>query len=403
MSASFIASRYVFGTRLHGMGTIVSLLSIIGLTIGSGVLITVLSVMNGFDKELRDTILTMVPHITLLPSGELSEWEQDSAFLSLDTDIISSTPYAEISGLARFRGEAAPLLLRAIDPEQEILSGQIKKQLGTEIFQQLQLKNGLMMGRLLAATLQVDVGDQVTLIILDGRAAQFSGLEVIGFFDTGTELDRRMALTSLSVLEESGLYEGATLGISVYTNRVFDAYSHAYEMLGQLPRGYRATTWAASHGNLFEAIQMSRYLVALIVFLLLGIAAFNVIASLMISSADRQSDIAILKTLGAESGFLIKLFSLQGFMIGLIGAGFGAILGVLLSLSLTEVLAVVEVLIGRPLLQSNIYPLDYLPSQLIWSQVALVSLVAVVLSTLGSVYPALRVLKVKPAETLRYE
>lgn len=403
MSASFIASRYVFGSRLHGMGTIVSLLSIVGLSIGSAVLITVLSVMNGFDRELRDTILTMVPHIRLLPPGDLSDWEQDSAFLSLDKDIISSTPYGELTGLLRFRGEAAPLLLRAIDPEQEILEGQIKKQVGSETFRLLQQKDGLILGQVLADSLQVSIGDQVAVIAPDGQGAQFAGLEVLGFFDTGTELDRRMALTSLSVLQQSGLYASATLGISVYTTRVFDAYSHAYQMLGQLPRGYRASTWAASHGNLFEAIQMSRYLVALIVFLLLGIAAFNVIASLMITSADRQPDIAILKTLGAESGFLLKLFSLQGFLIGLIGAVFGSILGVLLSLSLTEVLAVVEVVIGQPLLQSNIYPLDYLPSQLIWSQVVLVSLVAVVLSTLGSVYPALRVLSVQPAETLRYE
>lgn len=403
MSASFIARRYVFGSRLHGMGGIVSLLSVVGLSLGSGVLIAVLSVMNGFDKELRETILTMVPHIRLLPPGDLSDWEQDSAFLSSDTDIVSATPYAELTGLVRFRGEAAPLLLRAIDPSMELAEGQIKNQLGKGIFQSLETQGGLALGRVLADSLQVEIGDRVTLITPDGQGAHFASLEVLHFFDTGTELDRRMAITSLAVLRESDLYEGATLGISIYSNRVFDAYSHAYQMLGQLPRGYRASTWAASHGNLFEAIQMSRYLVALIVFLLLGIAAFNVIASLMITSADRQSDIAVLKTLGAESGFLLRLFSLQGLLIGLIGSALGAVLGVVLSLSLTEILGLIEAVIGRPLMQSNIYPLDYLPSQLVWSQVALVSLVAVVLSTLGSVYPAFRVLSVKPAETLRYE
>lgn len=403
MSASFIAKRYVFGSGSRATGGIVSLLSVIGLTLGSGVLIAVLSVMNGFDKELRQTILTMVPHIRLLPPGDLADWQQDSAFLSSDKDILSATPYAELTGLARFRGEAAPLLLKAVDPEQEILEGQIVNQLGSEIFLQLQKDMGLILGKVLAETLQIEIGDKLTIITPSAQTAQFAGLTVLGIFDTGTELDRRMALTSISVLEESGLYANASLGVSVYTNRVFDAYSHAYQMLGQLPRGYRASTWAASHGNLFEAIQMSRYLVALIVFLLLGIAAFNVIASLMITSADRQTDIAILKTLGAKSGFLLKLFSLQGFLVGLIGAVMGALLGILLSLSLTQIMGFVEVIIGQPILQSNIYPLDYLPSELIWSQVALVSVVAVLLSTLGSIYPAYRVLSVKPAETLRYE
>ncbi len=403
MSASFIARRYVFGSRLHGMGGIVSLLSVFGLTLGSGVLIVVLSVMNGFDRELRDTILTMVPHIRLFPPGALSDWEQDVAFLSQDEDILSATPYAELTGLLRYRGQASPLLLRAVDPEMELAQGEIKAQLGTDLFDQLQRRQGLVLGKVLADSLQAQVGDRVTLIAPKGQGTEFASLEVLGFFDTGTELDRRLALTSLDVLQASGLYAGATLGISIYSNRVFDAYSHAYQILGQLPRGYRATTWASSHGNLFEAIQMSRYLVALIVFLLLGIAAFNVIASLMISSADRQTDIAILKTLGAQSGFLLKLFSLQGLLIGLIGAAAGALLGVIVSMSLTDILKFIEALIGRPLMQSNIYPLDYLPTQLIWSQIAMVSFVAVLLSTLGSVYPAFRVLSVQPAETLRYE
>jgi len=403
LSALFIARRYVFGVRLHRMGSTVSLLSVVGLALGCSVLIAVLSVMNGFDRELREKILTMVPHIKLLPPGELEEWAQDSAFLSEDADIISATPYAELTGLVRYRGEAAPLLLWAVDPMQEFQSGQLKNQLGDEVFQQLDQQQGLILGSELASSLGVAIGESVTLITPDGSAAQFAGFEVLDIFSTGTELDRRMAITSLSTLRAKALYDGANKGISLYTTRVFDAYTHAYQILEQLPRGYRASTWTSSHGNLFEAIQMSRYLVALIVFLLLGIAAFNVIASLMITSADRQSDIAILKTLGAESKFLVQLFSLQGFLIGVIGAFFGALLGIALSLSLTDIVGVLEVLLDRQFLQSNIYPLNYLPAQLIWSQVFLVSLVAILLSTAGSLYPALRVLSVQPAETLRYE
>ena len=403
MSAYFLAKRYVFGARQHRMGGTISLLSIFGLALGCGILIAVLSVMNGFDRELRDKILTMVPHIRLLPDFGLESWQQDSAFIAEDKDILSATPYAELTGLIRYRGEASPMLLWGTDPAQEIQKGQLKQQLGAELFSQLESTPGVFLGQELADQLGVSVGETITLITPEGTRASFAGLEVLGFFATGTELDRRMAITSLQTMQDVALYQSATKGIAVYTNRVFDAYTHGYQILQALPRGYRASTWMASHGNLFEAIQMSRYMVALIVFLLLGIAAFNVVASLMITSADRQSDIAILKTLGAQSGFLIKLFSMQGLYIGLIGAFSGALLGILLSYGLTDIVRFLEVVLNRQFLQSNIYPLSYLPSQLSWIQVLLVSLVAVTLSTLGSLYPAWRVLSVQPAETLRYE
>lgn len=403
MSAYFLAKRYVFGARQHRMGGTISLLSIFGLALGCGILIAVLSVMNGFDRELRDKILTMVPHIRLLPDFGLESWQQDSAFIAEDKDILSATPYAELTGLIRYRGEASPMLLWGTDPAQEIQKGQLKQQLGAELFSQLESAPGVFLGQELADQLGVSVGETITLITPEGTRASFAGLEVLGFFATGTELDRRMAITSLQTMQDVALYQSATKGIAVYTNRVFDAYTHGYQILQALPRGYRASTWMASHGNLFEAIQMSRYMVALIVFLLLGIAAFNVVASLMITSADRQSDIAILKTLGAQSGFLIKLFSMQGLYIGLIGAFSGALLGILLSYGLTDIVRFLEVVLNRQFLQSNIYPLSYLPSQLSWIQVLLVSLVAVTLSTLGSLYPAWRVLSVQPAETLRYE
>ena len=403
MSAYFLAKRYVFGARQHRMGGTISLLSILGLALGCGILIAVLSVMNGFDRELRDKILTMVPHIRLLPTAGLESWPQDSAFIADDKDILSATPYAELTGLIRYRGEASPMLLWGADPIQEIASGQLKGQLGAVLFEQLEQSSGVFLGQELADQLGVSVGETITLITPEGTRASFAGLQVLGFFVTGTELDRRMAITSLQTMQDAGLYQNSTKGIAVYTNRVFDAYTQAYQILEQLPRGYRASTWMASHGNLYEAIQMSRYMVALIVFLLLGIAAFNVVASLMITSADRQSDIAILKTLGAQSGFLIRLFSMQGLYIGLIGAFAGAILGVFLSYALTDIVRLLEVLLNRQFLQSNIYPLSYLPSQLSWLQVFLVSFVAVVLSSLRSLYPGWRLLLVQPAETLRYE
>ena len=385
------------------MGGLVSMLSVLGLALGAGLLITVLSVMNGFDRELRVKILALVPHIRLLPDVSLELAAADMQFVRADADVIAVTPFAELTGMVRSRGEAAPVLVWAVNPQMELDEGVWKAQLGSDLFVDLQSRPGVYLGAALAEDLNAQPGQSITLLAPDGDSARYAGYTLLGTFATGTELDHRLMITSLDTLADSPMSGLAKGGFSVYSKRVFDAYSHAYKLLGQLPAGYRATTWASTHGNLFEAIQMSRYLVGLIVFLLLGIAAFNVVGSLMIATADRQSDIAILKTLGADRLTLIRIFTLQGFLIGCLGASAGLLLGLGLSAVVAPGVNLLEHLLQIHFLRSNIYPLDYLPVDLRWSQVFGVSIVAIILSTLGALYPAIRVLSVKPADTLRYE
>ena len=398
-----LARRYAFGQRFHGMGGAVSLLSVIGLVLGTGLLISVLSVMNGFDRELRDRILSMVPHIRLLPQGDLRLSARELELLRADPQVISLDAYREANGLIRSRGETAPVLLWALQPDSSMLKQQWGSVISAQQLASLQAGDGVLLGSELARSLGVQSGDLVTFLTPDQSQLAFASFAVSDLLHTGTELDHQLMLAPLELAERSLGDSVGSYGYAIYSNRVFDAYSHAYKLLSGLPAGFRASTWAATHGNLFEAIQMSRYLVGLIVFLLLAIAAFNVIGSLMISSADRQADIAILMTMGARRKDLLRIFTLQGGCIGAAGALGGLLLGLLICAGLTPFMGLLEGLFGLRILNSNIYPLDYLPVDLRWPQVAGVTVLAVLLSTLGSLYPAWRVLSVDPADTLRYE
>lgn len=402
-SLLLLSSRYAWGHRFHGMGGTISLLSVIGLVLGTGLLIAVLAVMNGFDRELRERILSLVPHIRLLPPSQQQLPPEEFEQLASDPQLLSADLYREIHGLLRFRGEVAPLSLWAVDPNGPLLSRQWQPFLMPQHLRAIQQGQGILIGSRLATRLGVDEGDQVTFLAPVAESLAYASFRVAGLIHTGTEMDHGLALVPMNLANDllpSGLGE---TGYALYTERVFDAYSHAYQLLGQLPAGYRANTWAATHGNLFEAIQMSRYLVSLIVFLLLAIAAFNVMGSLMISSADRQSDIAILMTIGARRRDLLRLFTLQGGFIGAVGATGGVLLGWIICALLTPALTAIEQFAGVSILNSSIYPLDYLPVDLRWHQVIQVAGLALILSLLGALYPAWRVLSVDPSETLRYE
>lgn len=403
--AWFVALRYAFGGRRNSAGRVISLLSVVGLTLGAGLLIAVMSIMNGFDRELRERILVLVPHIRLYNGGPIQNWADVTAALARQPDVSSVTPYREDQALVRFSGQTTAMTVFTVDPQTELDQGILASRLGASVFEDLQSRTGIYMGVGLAERLGVSVGDSVSLFFntRQGSLPKPAQVVVLGVLHTATELDHRLAVTSLSSLS---LLLGQTAdptGISMHVEDPFNARESALEALRMLPDDYRAITWASSHGNLYEAIQTSRTMVGLIVFLILAIAAFNVLSSLLIASADRQADIAVLKTLGADRRFLLRVFTLQGFCIGLLGAALGIVLGLLICSQLDLIVGVIEWVRGAPLIQSQIYPLDYLPVEIQVPQLASVALVAVLMSTLASLYPAWRLQSIRPAETLRYE
>ena len=403
--AWYIALRYAFGGRRNSAGRIISLLSVLGLTLGAGLLIAVLSVMNGFDRELRERILVLVPHVRLYTGMPIPNWIDVAAAIQDQPGVASLVPYREEQVLVRFAGKTTAMMVFAIEPQAELEQGVLRSRLGDAVFQELDQQRGLYLGAGLAERLGVIPGEAITLLFTNrsGGLPRPAQIRVLGTLHTATELDHRLGLTSLDTLSALLGEQAYPMGISLHVEDPFRAREHALAALQRLPENYRALTWASSHGNLYEAIQTSRTMVGLIVFLIMAIAAFNVLSSLLIASADRQADIAILKTLGAERRLLLQVFTLQGLLIGLLGAAMGILLGLLICTQLDSLMNLLEWWRGTPLLQTNIYPLDYLPVQIEWAQVMAVGLIAVVLSTLASLYPAWRLQGIRPAETLRYE
>lgn len=400
-----MALRYAFGGRRSSAGRVISLLSVIGLTLGSGLLIAVMSIMNGFDRELRERILVLVPHARFYNGSPIQNWTDVTAALERVSGVVSVTPYREDQALVRFAGQTTAMTLFAVDPASELEKGVLASRLGEPLFENLQSQSGLYLGAGLADRLNVSVGDSISLFFngQQGRLPRPAQVGVLGVIHTSTELDHRLGITSLANLSQMLGSVADPMGVSMHVEDPFNARAVAMDSLSILPGDYRAITWASSHGNLYEAIQTSRTMVGLIVFLILAIAAFNVLSSLLIASADRQADIAILKTLGADRPFLLRVFTLQGLCIGLLGAGMGVLLGLLICSQLTSLVGFFEWMRGAPLLQSQVYPLDYLPVEIQSAQLFSVALVAVVLSTLASLYPAWRLQSIRPAETLRYE
>jgi len=402
-----IGLRYSLGHRRSRLGNFITLISALGLVLGVTMLITVLSVMNGFDREMRDRILVVIPHIRLLQTNPLlrENWREDSQTVASHPEVNRVSPYTEMDVLIRYRSEVEPGLLYALEPEIELEDAHFSNLIGIPLLERLNDEQGIAVGSGIAERLQIKQGDRVSIMLYENDSQKLRSMsyEVLGVFHSGTELDQVLSVLSFESLSQLPGQSIVPEGLRVQTDSIFGAHYLGYELQKSLPLGYRVSTWEQTHGNLYEAIQMSRYLVSMIVVLILAIAAFNLISTLMIASADKQSEIAILKTLGAEPGSVARIFALQGLFIGLLGSLVGGVLGVLLSLKITDILLALENGLGFKLLNSDVYPLDYLPSSLHWGQVGFVILVAVGLSVMAAIYPAWKVAKIQAAQVLRYE
>ncbi len=391
------------------LATFISRLSMTGLVLGVAVLVTVLSVMNGFEREMRERILGLVPHLTVFHPAGLSDWQTVSDAAKKVPAVQYSYPYANREGLAIVAGKAEPVALLGVP-------GETPKNLGLAHYLQqgeLNLSKGAVIGVWLAEQLQLNIGDQITLIlpkkngmskanVLSQSSPTISSLLVAGIIETGTELDRTLLLTSLDkVLRLSG---GTRVdGVHLQVDQVLDVLSSGRQLMNELPYGFYARDWRSSHGNLYHAIQMSKNLVGLLVFLIIAIAVFNVVASLVMVVVEKQGDIAVLKTLGATRNNILAVFIYQGSMIGAIGTGLGLIAGIILSLSMPSVAQALEQWFGIQFLKADIYPITYLPSAISVWDLLWVGGTSLLMSAFATLYPAIRATRVAPANALRYE
>ena len=403
-----VGARYGISRRHSQLVSFISSLSIASLVIGVALLVLVMSIMNGFDRELRERILGIMPQATIYQHYGIQDPQPLIEELVAHPQVRAAAPFVQLQGLLAHQKRVSPVNLFGIDPQQEAQLSSLKEYLPEQGFDQLtESDQGILIGRGIADKLQVQPGDSVSLIIprtgSGNPTPNIRMLKVLAVFDSGTEIDHGLALMGLEQASALSEFPGAVTGIRLQVDDLFDAPRVVRELVNDLSPGFYGSDWTRTQGNLYEAIHMSKNLVEMLLFLIIAIAAFNLVSTLIMVVVDKQGDIAILRTLGASTGEIIGIFMVQGGLIGLIGTSLGVALGVLLSLCVTDVVQWLERVFNVRFLESDVYPISYLPSDLQWPDVARIAFTALLISFFAALYPAWRASRIQPAEALRYE
>ena len=405
-----IGLRYVRAKRRNHFISFISLTSMLGLMLGVAVLILVLSVMNGFDHELRTRILGMVPHAKVESRTGMVEWESMAARLMERERVIGAAPYVEQQGMFSVGGRNEGAMVNGIHPEWEDRVSIIGRHMQQGTLDDLQPGEwNIVLGSILARRLGVGVGDTVTLLVPEASitpAGVFPRLKrftVSGVFSVGADLDAALAYANIQDMQTLARLGDAVGGLRLELDDLFLASAETRSIVNELGPGYRGVDWTFSHGNLFQAIQMEKRMIGLLLTVIIAVAAFNIVSTLVMVVTDKHADIAILRTIGATPRSIMGIFIVQGLAIGVIGILVGVVLGVLLALTISNIIDGVESLFGIQFLDAGVYFISNLPSRLDWTDVRDIVAAALVLTFLSTLYPAWRAAKVKPAEVLRYE
>ncbi|WP_028886859.1 lipoprotein-releasing ABC transporter permease subunit [Teredinibacter turnerae] len=404
----FVGFRYAGAKRRSQLVSFLSGMSVAGLMVGVGLLVAVLSIMNGFDREMRDRILGLVPQAAVFERDGIEDWRAVMETLKKDSRIAGVAPFVQVDGLASYRNNTAPVLLYGIDPASETNVSRILEYVDEQSLAALDASSeNLLLGASLAGKLGVAQGSRLMVVIPDNHgstsAPHIAYFKVSALIKSNTELDNTLALASLASVAHLTGNPSTVTGVRLRLNSIFSAPQTVYENLVKLGPGFYGTNWTRTHGNLYQAIQMSKNLVGLLMSLIVAIAAFNIISTLIMVVVDKQGDIAILRTLGATTKTIMMIFVVQGTSIGLVGTFLGVIFGCGLAFVAQDILQLLEAIFHVQFLKSDVYPLTYLPTEIRLSDIARVAFTALGLSFLATIYPAYRASKVQPAESLRYE
>ena len=393
----FIGLRYFFaGQRSALLVSFISLLAIAGLVLGVALLIIVLSVMNGFDRELRDNILSVVPHVQLIHQSGVEDWQSERDNIMQMDSVTNAVPYADAEGLMSHRQNARPVQLLGLSAT--VIPAGLASVL-TRYNLAIPAQGRVLISEVIADALNAKANQRVSMIFPaeNGRSTTVYSFIVEGVFATHTELDQSLVIASLPQVAEIAGIPNRAQGFRLQVNDQFNARNIGFEIINQLPFGYGFRDWFQTHGNLYQAM------VVLLIFLIVAIAAFNVISMLMMSVMNKRKDIAVLQTLGLSRGDIVGVFLVQGSMIGIVGIALGVLLGVLGCYFVPNLVSWFEAALGAPFLDTEVYPIDYIPVDLRWTDVSMIAGVALVLNIVATIYPALRASRTVPADELRYE
>ncbi len=411
--ALFIGLRYTRAKRRNHFISFISLTSMIGIALGVAVLITVLSVMNGFDQEIRSRIFGMANHMTINTlDGRLLNWQGLADEVKQYPGVIATAPFVSGQGMLLNRGLNHPSIITGVDPSQEAKVSIIAQKMVGGNFNALQPGQfDIIIGAQLAQSLGVDLGDKVTLLIPSvavtplGVMPRYKPFTVVGIFKVGNGFGFDSDLGYINIKDAQALFQlgNAVSGLRLKLTDLYLAPKLTQAISQKLPTNYLVSNWTYDYGSLFHAIQLEKTMMFLILLLLVAVAAFNLVSTLVMVVTDKRSDIAILRTLGATPRTILAIFMVQGSIVGLVGTLLGLIGGVSLALNVTKIVNGIQNIFHVQLLSSNIYYVNYLPSQLLWSDVFNISITALLMSLLATLYPAWRAARTQPAEALRYE
>ncbi len=407
-----VGLRYLRAKQKNSFVSFISLVSIIGIALGVAALITVLSVMNGFQREIRNKIIGVTSHMQIISAANaLSNWQDTGKLTMKNKEVLAYAPYIDGQGLISFSGSVSGILIRGVEPNYEPKVDDITNKIVEGNFNSLESSNfNIVIGKELARQLGATLGDKITLITPDGqitptgmipRLKQFT---ICGIFDSHMyEYDTSLVFIGLDKAQILFKTPDSVTGLRLKVDDVMRTQIIKNQLYGVLPGDLIIQDWIDQHQNYFSAVAMEKKMMFVILTLIVAVAAFNLVSTLVMTVNDKRPDIAILRTIGASEKSIMKIFMLQGGVSGIIGTVSGTILGVILALTIGDLVHGIEIITHTKLISGEVYMIDYLPSQVEFSDVASIFIVSIVLSIVATIYPSRAAAKTNPAEALRYE
>lgn len=408
----FIGSRYLRAKRRNHFISFISFISVFSLALGITLIITVLSVMNGFQFEIKNRILSMTAHATVLElDGKLRDWKKVEDELKGQPEIQGSAPYVQGQAMIVHGKQVTGAMLNGIAPHLESKVSKIADHLQDADLDVLKSgKFGVLLGSDLANYLGVDVGEKITVITPEatvtpaGIVPKFRRFTVVGTYTVGMpQYDRNTAAIHIEDAKRLFRLGDAVSGLRLKFEDLFDAQEITYHLRELLGGTYWVTDWTFHNRNFFRALKMEKTMMFIITIIIVFVAAFNIISMLVMVVTEKQSDIAIMRTLGISPRSIMGIFVVQGTVIGLVGTLLGALGGVLLASNLESLVRIVEKIRGVKFLSPDIYPISDFPSDVVPSEVITISVIAFVITVLATIYPAWKAARTQPADALRYE